>query len=726
MHRRFSTLLRASPKSSSVDLGSTIAGDHDDTESKAGTVKETTDLPPPSLKLKRVDYYYSKWSKGFKYRNTSSTVTPEARPLIGSDNDPWKDFAFVIVRTIPKQENLPHTFKVVIKSPYILQACKDVIISWPGISWNSEPLELEPEIFITFLPNFIEYRDKLAAQKTLTTEERYRHSSVSLLISTFQQDYRVTLAKIQTLTSHAEITFDLLYAILVPRTTFFASCAVTGEPRLFTLSSVSRTSVEGKPCYALTCESVDIVDSNNSNASNIPGSTNVSGTDSNGSVSVGRVGRVQTTIILLAFRGTVQITSLDSYPLKFHRDPEGLKARLLERGKKWRELSSGGAKHVEYHGNAALKCAERVVRHNVNSRIMVDRATFRRLNANYQFPAPVPPKANAPVPPHLRNVHGDYDGYDMYGNPVQAVVPTTNNGIQTTRINEVDEDLTDEELILTPAVVYGFSLSDKVWLEFNIQKVSPVDWALDAFANLVLPQGRKTLLQSLVEAHHRELGFDDFIKGKGHGLVINLFGPPGVGKTFSAEATSEHVKRPLYIVGGGDLGTKAADLDAALERIFDVATAWKAIVLIDEADVFLEQRSLHDLERNAMVAVFLRHVEYYRGILFLTTNRVKAFDEAFLSRIHVALHFRELSFESKKQVWQAFIAKAGAKDDITAEEIGELAKKNVNGRQIKNAARTAQSLAIARNEKLAYGHLMETLEAMDEFTREFEGIRANA
>lgn len=57
-----------------------------------------------------------------------------------------------------------------------------------------------------------------------------------------------------------------------------------------------------------------------------------------------------------------------------------------------------------------------------------------------------------------------------------------------------------------------------------------------------------------------------------------------IGKTFSAEATSEHVKRPLYVVGGGDLGTKASDLDAALERVFDVATAWKAIVLIDEVN----------------------------------------------------------------------------------------------------------------------------------------------
>lgn len=52
---------------------------------------------------------------------------------------------------------------------------------------------------------------------------------------------------------------------------------------------------------------------------------------------------------------------------------------------------------------------------------------------------------------------------------------------------------------------------------------------------------------------------------------------------------------------------------AEIDSSFELATAWKAVVLIDEADVFLEQRSLHDLERNAMVAAFLRHLEYYPG-----------------------------------------------------------------------------------------------------------------
>ncbi|KAK7024650.1 hypothetical protein VNI00_016154 [Paramarasmius palmivorus] len=196
-----------------------------------------------------------------------------------------------------------------------------------------------------------------------------------------------------------------------------------------------------------------------------------------------------------------------------------------------------------------------------------------------------------------------------------------------------------------------------------------------------------------------------------------------LGKTFSAEATSEHVRRPLYVVGASDLGTESIFLDTALERVFELATTWKAIVLIDEADVFLQQRTLHDLRRNAMVATFLRHVEYYRGILFLTTNRVKAFDEAFLSRIHVALYFRDLSTDSKMQIWEAFIRKLGALDVITPQQIKMLAERNINGRQIKNASKTAQSLAIGKGERLSFTHLKETLDAMEEFTKGFENMK---
>jgi SpoVK/Ycf46/Vps4 family AAA+-type ATPase len=187
------------------------------------------------------------------------------------------------------------------------------------------------------------------------------------------------------------------------------------------------------------------------------------------------------------------------------------------------------------------------------------------------------------------------------------------------------------------------------------------------------------------------------------------------------------VKRPLFVVGAGDLGTKATELDQELQRVFELATSWKAIVLIDEADVFLEQRSLHDLERNAMVAVFLRHLEYYPAILFLTTNRVKTFDEAFLSRIHVALHFHALPAEARRAVWTAFLGKAGVEvgphGGVSGAQLDRLVERDINGRQVKNATRTAGSLAMSRGETLCYGHLTEVLDVMDKFSAEFAEMR---
>ena len=131
-------------------------------------------------------------------------------------------------------------------------------------------------------------------------------------------------------------------------------------------------------------------------------------------------------------------------------------------------------------------------------------------------------------------------------------------------------------------------------MEFNIGHVKDIDWNEEAFAGLVLPEERKSLLRSLIEANGKlnagGAAFDDFVRGKGQGLVINLFGPPGVGKTLSAEATSEHLQRTLYIVGSGDLGTSARDLDRALERAFELAAHWNAVLLIDEVSANCQER----------------------------------------------------------------------------------------------------------------------------------------
>jgi hypothetical protein len=80
-----------------------------------------------------------------------------------------------------------------------------------------------------------------------------------------------------------------------------------------------------------------------------------------------------------------------------------------------------------------------------------------------------------------------------------------------------------------------------------------------------------------------------------------------------AESVAEFTHRPLYAVSSGELGTDASELEERLARILDVATVWKAVLLLDEADVFLEARSLHDVNRNALVSTFLRLLEVSAG-----------------------------------------------------------------------------------------------------------------
>lgn len=103
--------------------------------------------------------------------------------------------------------------------------------------------------------------------------------------------------------------------------------------------------------YQLTCESVDLIDKPMTHT-------------------VG-VGRVQTIIYIRYFRGTIKIDTLDAYPIEFYHDEEALRESLIARGKKW--VSLIGIHHKQFDGIAALKYGEKIIKHNVRSRIMVDR-----------------------------------------------------------------------------------------------------------------------------------------------------------------------------------------------------------------------------------------------------------------------------------------------------------------------------------------------------------------
>ena len=111
-------------------------------------------------------------------------------------------------------------------------------------------------------------------------------------------------------------------------------------------------------------------------------------------------------------------------------------------------------------------------------------------------------------------------------------------------------------------------------------------------------------------------------------------------------------------VSAGELGTTAEAVEQRLPRIFKRAARWKAVLLLDEADVLLEQRSAQDIHRNALVCVFLRTLEYYQGMMFLTTNRVGQIDDAIASRIHFKLKYGKLNEEQRTNIWRRFLEKA--------------------------------------------------------------------
>jgi len=273
----------------------------------------------------------------------------------------------------------------------------------------------------------------------------------------------------------------------------------------------------------------------------------------------------------------------------------------------------------------------------------------------------------------------------------------------------------EEKLYSTWPTLPGFSFTAKKWGELILDHLLEIQYDDDAFARLVLEDEKKTLIRALVSHQHGTVG--DLIAGKGGGCIFLLHGSPGTGKTLTAEAISELLHRPLYSVSVGELGTSTTELEKALRDILEVATAWNAVVLIDEADIFLERRSENDIVRNAMVGIFLRLLEYHQGVLFLTTNRVRCFDEAFHSRISVALHYEALDARARAAVWRNFLEKAGVcegdgEESLRSTELGEY---ELNGRQIKNTVRLAQALAQSEGVPLAKRHITRTVHVARQF-----------
>ncbi|KAK5069146.1 hypothetical protein LTR64_008701 [Lithohypha guttulata] len=357
----------------------------------------------------------------------------------------------------------------------------------------------------------------------------------------------------------------------------------------------------------------------------------------------------------------------------YSRTPNQILQSLIGRGREF--ISLIGSHHRTYDGIAFRRVKDGLARKSVQSKIMIDADQFRKTIPGY----------------------------------ARIITKKTEEGlfsdIVTTqqRVTKWEMDLAnlpEDKLVLCPPTALGFNLNDKFWGEYAIDHVQSIEPSPALFDHLSIPISMKNTIRSLTRGHLSPVkgGKCEIPRLLGFATVHadDSSGPPGVGKTLTAEALSEIHRRPLYSVSAGELSSDAGELDPQLTNIFRVASAWNAILLIDEADVFLQRRAELTLERNRLVAVFLRKLEHFDGILILTTNLVDHFDGAILDRMHLQMQYHPLGRAAKKEVLTGFLTSLCGEDGLFnfgADYLDRFACMNVNGRQIKNIVSIAHTLS---------------------------------
>lgn len=231
-----------------------------------------------------------------------------------------------------------------------------------------------------------------------------------------------------------------------------------------------------------------------------------------------------------------------------------------------------------------------------------------------------------------------------------------------------------------------FDLTKHLRLRVHVNYLTPYVYDDKIADKLVLAPKLKSLVHMLIE--HKDAGFRDIVKGKAGGAVVLLAGEPGTGKTLTAEVYAESEGRALYSIQCSQLGTNPSELEDELLKAFARSRRWNAVMLLDEADVYVHERG-DDLTQNAIVGVFLRVLEYQNSVLFLTTNRPDDVDDAIASRCIARLKFGTPSAEEQWKIWRILADNSGT--EITNDAITAIVFTNpqLTGRDVKNLLKLA-------------------------------------
>lgn len=244
------------------------------------------------------------------------------------------------------------------------------------------------------------------------------------------------------------------------------------------------------------------------------------------------------------------------------------------------------------------------------------------------------------------------------------------------------------------ALIFDLDKHEYLWAHTSLLK--PYTYKPELRDVLVLPEEHRDMIDILAT----DLGVvvEDVVEGKSGGTLILCTGKPGLGKTLTPEVYAEVIGRPHYRVTAGVLGTNPEEVEKNLKQILKRAARWNSVTTLDEADVYIRQRG-DDLKHNAVVAAFLQQLEYFSGILFMTTNREEDVDDAIQSRCAALLRYKAPVRNDAIKIW--FIQAKLFEIDLSVDLVHELVEKypQASGRDIRNLCKITSKYLRAKGQE---------------------------
>lgn len=553
-----------------------------DKESEDGVASEPEDEFEPGMKSGLKNLYSGKEDKKGRYQWQEKMPEDIGDP---AENDETAKWALLVrnVKVYNDPTKVLAIHSIVVQSPLLKKLLAGVLKGYPGITVGLNRLEFSGK-FEPLIHRWAELQAAIAKLGDETEDERITKEHATVLQEILVKEFKNLIDTSQDMKNKRVMTYDHLWTLFQPGAIIFSK--QDGQETAMTLHDTRYgQDCKGNPCFWITGKYVDW-----------------DGT---------RFGTNKQNLSIYQYSGTRPISQLRAFPINYHPDAQELRTRLIERGAKAEALA--GPNYKAYHGVGwRFGAFGTKDKYNVKGRIVVDTYGWNRFNPSYPiFVSPFTQKDSTEESLDDEGEESDGEEEEDYeddsGMPMDGHFADEEDASRRTPLT------TEQKLTCTP-LLRGYSLKSKLWLNFFVNSVKEIEWQKDAFDRLVLPKNQKELILGFTESQRKyRQDFDDVIEGKGRGMIVLLCGPPGVGKTLTAESVAEEMKVPLFMMSAGDLGLDPSKVESKLQDILEMCTRWNSVLLLDEADVFLEQRSLHELERNKLVSIFLRVLEYFEG-----------------------------------------------------------------------------------------------------------------